>query len=192
MVFLRKKRNYLKQMYRQNPESGAYLIEVSLESYQEVFNGWDPSPFRRRDIEPELLDFIYHCSEDIPLRQPVELCFYMPKDQYDEQKEQLTKVGFTNNLNFIASKIRKELKSSHRKIFLYVLMSLIFLLMAYFLRSQSFENLFTTILTEGMFIGGWVFLWEAFSLFFFTDQEHKRKLKLIQRLLDYPIVFIYQ
>jgi len=79
----KKKKNYLKQIYKMNPDTNAYIIEVSLIDYNEIFNGWDPSPIKRRDVDPELISFLEECDSDIPLEFPLELMFYLPEDQYD-------------------------------------------------------------------------------------------------------------
>jgi hypothetical protein len=191
-MILKKKRNYLKQIYKQNPETDAYIIEVSLDNYNEVFNGWDPSPIKRRDLDPDLLKFIQQCSHDIPLKFPVELHFYMPKDLYDENKEGLTRDGVINNFNFIVHFTRNELINNRKKIFMYIMMSFFFLSMASIVRQQASLGVLSSIAIEGMFIGGWVFLWEAFSLFFFVRQETVTRLKRIRRFIDTPIYFYYQ
>ncbi|XPM57997.2 MAG: hypothetical protein EDM05_009505 [Leptolyngbya sp. IPPAS B-1204] len=47
----------------------------------------------------------------------------------------------------------------------------------------------TSLLAEGIFIGGWVFLWEAVSLFFFTDLELYERYRAYKRLLNAPVFF---
>ena len=42
----------LRKIYRQNPDTGAFLIEVALDRYEEIFNEWDPVPYKRRDLNP--------------------------------------------------------------------------------------------------------------------------------------------
>jgi hypothetical protein len=192
MILKRKKRNYLKQIYKQNPETDAYIIEVSLDNYNEVFNGWDPSPIKRRDLDPDLLKFIQQCSHDIPLKFPVELHFYMPQNLYDESKEGLTRDGVINNFKFIVHFAGAELFNNRKKIFMYIIMSFFFLSMASIVRQQASLGVLSSIAIEGMFIGGWVFLWEAFSLFFFVRQETVTRLKRIRRFIDTPIYFYYQ
>jgi hypothetical protein len=191
MIKIKKRRNYLKQIYKENPETNGYIIEVSLDDYNEVFNGWDPSPIRRRDLEPDLLSFIEQCAYDIPLKHEVELHFYLPKAQYDEKKEELTKAGIVNNFKFIIHFIQKELSSNRRKIFMYIMMSFSFLTSSYLARQRIDLAFLTTTIVEGLFIGGWVFLWEAFSLFFFTGQEPRARLKRYNRFLESSINFYY-
>ncbi len=187
----KRKKNYLKQIYKVNSETNAFIIEISLINYNEIFNGWDPSPIKRRDLDPDLLHFIDECSSDIPLNFPLELQFHLPKEQYDEDKEGLTRVGISNNFNFIAHFIRKEIKQINKRIFFYIIIAFAFLSVGYMSREQVTENIITTTFIEGLSIGGWVFLWEAFSLFFFSRQEVYGRLRRNKRLQDTKINFSY-
>ncbi|ERJ13168.1 hypothetical protein [Haloplasma contractile] len=192
MFIVKKKRNYLRQIYKENKDTGAFIIEVSLDDYNEVFNGWDPSPIKRRDLDPDLLTFIDQCAFDIPSKYSLELLFYMPRQQYNTKKEKLTRIGIKNNFKFTLHFIRKELANYRKKILLYIILSFTFLISSYLTQKNVTLDLITSTLLEGMFIGGWVFLWEAFSLFFFSSQETYVKLRRYTRLLDAPIVFNYE
>ncbi len=187
----RKKRNYLRQIYKQNPETEAYIIEVSLDSYNEVFNGWDPSPIKKRDIEPDLLRFIEQCAYDIPLKYNVELTFYIPKEQYNENKELLTKDAILNNFHFIVHFTRRKLALNSKRILVYIILSFIFLSLGYLFKQHVRYDIILTALIEGLFIGGWVFLWEAFSLSLFSNQEIRGRLKRYERFIYSEINFQY-
>lgn len=189
---LRKKKNYLKQIYKMNPETNAFIIEISLDSYNEIFNGWDPSPIKRRDLDPDLVHFMEECDAEIPLNYPLELQFYLPKEQLDEDKENLTRIGIKNNFSFTALFIMKELDLIKKKIVFYILTAFAFLWVGYLSRQQVEANIITSVLTEGLTIGGWVFLWEVFSLFFFSRQEVLARLKRYKRFKEANISFSYK
>ncbi|MBE0449364.1 MAG: hypothetical protein IBX70_00830 [Clostridia bacterium] len=63
---------------------------------------------------------------------------------------------------------------------------------------EAYDNFYSaesgivvSVLKEGIFIGGWVFLWEVFTLIFITLGEERKVSKIIKRLLDTEICFIY-
>lgn len=184
--------NYLRQMYKTNAETNGFIIEVSVDSYNEIFNGWDPSPVKRRDLDPEVMAFIESCSADIPLRYPVELHFYLPAESRDEEKERLSEEGIRNNFSYSIALLRRSLADIRRKTMIYAVAAFAFLTLRYMPKPGVPANLLTTILTEGLSIGGWVFLWEAFSLFFFSGQETSGQLKRYLRLLNAKIAFKYR
>jgi hypothetical protein len=190
---LRRKREiHLRSLYRTNPSTGAFIIEISLDDYNDIFNGWDPSPVKRRDLDPELIHYLEECASDIPLRYPLELHFFMPKEKYEEEKERLSKEGIANNFNFTALFIRKDLRDIRRKIATDVLAAFSFLSVGYLSRQHTEPSLITTILLEGLSIGGWVFLWEAFSLFFFQAQDVLIRLRRYIRFQETQIIFKYR
>lgn len=174
-----------------NPETNAFVIEISLTDYSEVFNGWDPSPVKRRDLDPELVGFLEQCSSDIPLQFPLELQFYMPQKSFDKEKETLSVEGLKNNFEFTIHSIRKKLAEIRQKTMVYVIAAFAFLSAGYAARGLANFGMVTTILTEGLTIGGWVFLWEAFSLFFFAGQEQHTRLKKYLRFRAAGINFKY-
>src|SRR5690606_27576904 len=124
-------------IYKQNPQNNRFIIEISLDDYSDVFNGWDPSPIKKRDIEPELLDYLKRCAYDIPIKYDIELQFHLPRKQYSDVKENLTKEAVINNFKFNAHFIKRKLALYRRKIFVYIIMSFIFLTIAYLIKQHG-------------------------------------------------------
>ncbi len=184
-----KKKNLVLSQYNLNTETNAYMIEVSLEDYSELFNGWDASQLKRKGLEPELMDFLEQASSDIPLKEKVELCFYLPRGLRNQDKEQRSITSILNNFKVEMHVIEKFLKRNYRRLVIYITLSIMFLIGAYLLRNIVGLSLLTNIMTEGFFIGGWFLLWEAFSLFFFDTHEVKIRRRLFQRLLKSEIIY---
>lgn len=189
---MKKKKNTVFNFYNINDETNAYMIEISLDNYAELFNGWDASPLRRRDLEPELLEYIEQCGYEIPLENNLEMYLYLPSELKDDEKEQRSKTGIINNFNVVLFSIGKQLKKIYRQIFLNILMSFMFLIAAYILRNFiQISDMFLTIFIEGLYIGGWVLLWEAFSLFFFHSHDIRQRRKVFLRFSEMKIYFKY-
>jgi len=184
-----KNRKELLTIYNRNPENNAYMIEISLEDYSEIFNGWDAATIKKRDIEPELLDYIEQSGFEIPLNETLEIYFYLPKEINDTDKENKSISGIQNNFRTVLFFIDRLLSKNYRRIASYVLISIIFLIGAYVTRNITNLNLMFSIVMEGFFIGGWFLLWEAFSLFFFDSHETKQKRKVYKRFLETKIFF---
>ena len=186
---MNKKKLETLSLYRTNPENNAYLIEVSLDDYSELFNGWDASPVRRKDLEPELLDYLEEAGTEIPIKQSIEMVFYLPKDKRDAEKDERSILTIQNNFKVVNQMIQKKIERNYRRLLVYVTLSLIFLVAAYLLRNVTTLSLLTNIMIEGFFIGGWFLLWEAFSLFFFDTHEFKIRQKIFKRFIDSKIIF---
>lgn len=186
-----KKKSYLNQIYKYDDTDKTYVVEVSLETYHELFNGWDASPTRKKDLDSELLDFIETAAYDIPMKQNVKLSFAIPLSEKDEKLETSSKTAIYNNFKMIIHFINKELSLNNRKILTYITLSFTFITLAYIMVSFYEDSLTFNILREGFFIGGWFLLWESFSLFFFDSYEVRQRRKRFLRYLDSEINFRY-
>lgn len=58
-------------MYLIDQVSHAYMIEVALDQYTDIFSEWDPAPFKRRDLDSDLKLYLEECSEEIPFKYPI-------------------------------------------------------------------------------------------------------------------------
>lgn len=184
------KKNEVLNLYNKNPENGAYMIEISLEDYSEIFNGWDASIIKKKDIEPELLDYLEQAGYEIPSDQTVEIYFYLPKEINDTDKENISITGVKNNFKAVLFYIERLLRKNYRRIGSYIFIGILFLIGAYVTRFYAGTiTLMFSILIEGFFIGGWFLLWEAFSLFFFDSHETKQKRRVYRRYLNTKIFF---
>lgn len=187
-----KKKFQIKQMYRLNEETGAYMIEISLDNYDELFNGWDASAIRRKELEPELFDYLVSSSYEISLKHPLEIWFYIEQTRLNEEKERLSQIGIDNHFKSRLHINETKLKSNYRKILIYILMSIGFLTFAYLVPNQIDLSIFIDIMVEGLFIGGWVLLWEAFSIFFFDSYDLRMRKKHLLKLKHSRIHFHHQ
>jgi len=190
-IFNKYRENYLKRIYRTNPETNAFIIDISLNDYEELFNGWDPSPLTTRDLDPELLRFIDQCGSDIPMEFRLEIDLHLPREKFDKERESLCRTGIKNNFDFTSHFIAKNLSRLRQEAMIYVSIGFAFLAVGHMSKSVETFGIVPTVLMEGLSIGGWVFLWEAFTRVFFTGQEVRNGLGRYKRLQGTEIVFVY-
>ena len=125
------KKSYLRKIYRYDAIKKAFIIDIDLAFYQELFNDWDASPFRKKDLDPELVEFLESSSDQIPKKNNVIIYFSLPQDQKNRQIEKRVLEGFRNYYKSTLYFIKKELDYSLRKILLFVILG--FLLTIFFL-----------------------------------------------------------
>jgi hypothetical protein len=177
------------EIYQIDAATNLYMIEIALDNYTDIFNEWDPAPFKRREIDPDLQIYLEGSSNEIPFRHPIELCFTVPQDKWDEQLEQEVRKGLENTFIFKLYLLKRDLRKTNIEMLRNVLLGFLFLWVAT-VSSKKFEaSTLLTILDQGLFIGGWVFLWEAVSLFFFTNQELYHRYRTYKRLQNAPVFF---
>lgn len=177
------------EIYQIDEATNLYMIEVALDQYTNIFNKWDSAPFKRREIDPDLVIFLEGSSDEIPSRYPIELCFTIPQDKWNEQLEQEARRGLANSFMFKIYLLKIKLRKTNTEMIRDVILGFIFLWVAT-VSSKKFEvSVLLTLLGEGLFIGGWVFLWEAVSLFFFTNRELYHRFRTYKRLQNAPVIF---
>lgn len=180
---------FFNTIYSIDKTTDAYMIEAALDDYVDIFNEWDPAPFKRRELAPDLLVYLEGSSNEISFRYPIELTFTLPAHKRNEAIEQEARTGLQNSFNFKLYLLRKEIRTINLLTLRYVLMGFGTLFAAQWLSAPAQAYTVTTVLTEGLFIGGWVFLWEAVSLFFFSNREIHHRYRTFTRLRDARVVF---
>ncbi|WP_416672998.1 hypothetical protein [Egbenema bharatensis] len=177
------------EIYSIDQSTGFYMIEIALDQYSDIFNEWDPAPFKRRDIDPDLQLYLEGSSEEIPLRHPVELCFTIPPGRRDEKLEAEVQSGLKNSFAFKRYLLKREIGKTNLQILRCIILGFAFLWFGSVFSEQYGERDFLSLMAEALFIGGWVFLWEAVSLFFFTERELFHRYRAYKRWQNAPVFF---
>jgi hypothetical protein len=177
------------EIYRLDQSNNHYMVEIALDDYSDVFSEWDPAPYKRRSLDPDLELYLEGCSDEIPLRYPVEVCFILPKAVRDEAMEEEVRVAFRNSLMFKMYFLKRELKKTNIQALRCILLGFLFLWLGALFSEQYGDDGVLSLLSEALFIGGWVFLWEAVSLFFFTDRDILNRFRAYRRWQKAPILF---
>lgn len=181
----------LNQIYKKN-SSGAYIIEISLNHYSELFNSWDAAPFKNKDLDYELKVYLEECSFDIPLRHKIQIWLYLPKKQRNKTLEKNAISGLKNYFRLTILDQNRNIFKQRKNIFSFFSSAIIFWTMAIPLQKFATDNFLLELLSEGLFLGGWVMGWELFSLIIFQRRELRHKLKSYQRFQDSKIEFKYR
>jgi hypothetical protein len=181
----------LEKIYEKDKATGAYIISVAIDKYTDIFNEWDPAPFRKRDIDQDLRYFLEDCSSDIPIKNDVTLTFDVLDEERDSEKETRIKSGLKTYFSFVRNLLERKIKKSYETSLLYVLASFLLLAASFLLRTVTPDGLLFVVTVEGLNIGGWVFLWEAISTFAFKNRDVKSKYQQYRRLSGALVLFNY-
>lgn len=181
---------YLNRVYRKDPGTGAFIIDVKLEKYAYAFNEWDSAYFKRRDLDPDLVHFLSLCSDEIPFRYKIAIEFSVTEDQNPKMERLLR----SSVKNYFANKMEAEkrlVRRINRRILRYVVFGALALLIAAAIEPIVPPNPLGRLLNEGFFIGGWVFFWEAMSAGTFQRPERRKLMRALKRFYDSNIRFTY-
>ncbi|MEX0269632.1 hypothetical protein AB3R30_10845 [Leptolyngbyaceae cyanobacterium UHCC 1019] len=186
---MKKSDRIFNETYKIDEATNLHMIEVAIDQHSDIFNEWDAAPFKRRDLDPDLQLYLETNSNEITAKYNVELCFTLPAGRRDEPLEEESRNGIKNS--FISKRyfLSKDIKKTNTRMVWFVLVGLLCLWVAKVLSGRVSEADLPSILLEGLAISGWVFLWEAVSLFFFTNRELYDRYKTYKRLQNAPVIF---
>ncbi|MEB3273612.1 MAG: hypothetical protein ACO4CG_06495 [Prochlorothrix sp.] len=183
--------SHLHEVYDQDPVSGAFILDVALGHYSDIFNAWDYSPFRRRDLNPELRSFLATCSSDIPLRYPLALRFCVLEEYRSLPEEQAIQRGLKSHYGLTSRTLRQELGVIQRKSVVFLVLGLLILGISIQLEPTETPVMVMETLAQGLSVGGWVFLWEGFTALTLGSSDLRERLRIQERFLNAIVLFRY-
>ena len=175
--------------YRKDQETGRVIIQISLDKYDDVFDDWDSSPFKMRDIEDEFLDFIWDSIEDIPSHMDVIFEFSIPQALQNEQKEKVLISALNHQFDYMLRKIKRQRIKDLKETLRYFSIGVFFFIVFYTVFDEA-SSFISQIIKDGLFVGGWLFIWETFSNIFIKSHKLSEERQIIQRFKRARIKFI--
>lgn len=185
----KKKQTKLLHMYRINAKTRRVVIDIALDRYLDYFHEWDNASFRKRDLHPELADFLDLCSEEIPLRKQLELNFCIKDRPEDPQKEHTLIASYRNYYKSQLQMIMRRLHQHYRFSLILFFIAVGFIALYTVVSKRGEAHLLSAIMVEGVLIGAWVFMWEALHMLFFESLEPHKRERELKRFLDAELVF---
>ena len=166
---------------------GCALIEVHVVELKQIFNSLDPTPFRKRDIDPKAEEFIAGWAREIPTEKPLGLLIHVD-DKADATTEHIAIVRDAVRDYFAerASVTRQQLRLLFRRGRTSLVIGLVFLAASIASGNIAAEMLEGTdvaaIARESLLIGGWVAMWRPLEVFLYDWWPIRAEARLFDRL----------
>ena len=180
--------DYLRSIYRWEPESGVYTIDVRLPDYSHAFSQWSHAWEEVPEVDPGLVQYLKECSDDIPFAAPISIVFGIrqPRDyQLESQLIESVRKYFRYEL-FIE---RRRLRRLLQRVASLVALALVLLAASSFFSAFTSGRLLAATANQGLTVGGWVFLWEAIHQLSFQRSTIRRTIADYERFLSAQIGF---
>src|SRR5215471_9987402 len=62
---------------RYRVEDGAHCVDIRIGSVEQLFDNRDPAPFRERDLDPDLVEYLFAAGEDLVGRDKLRIVFWL-------------------------------------------------------------------------------------------------------------------
>jgi hypothetical protein len=171
-------------------EGGRTLIELRLETVQQLFDTRDPSPFRSRDLEDAAAEYIVEAAEELPEEARPKLVLHLPAGEVVEGRRIDVEGAIQTFFAWRAQVAARQLRDLLRNGRLALLVGLAFLALCLGLNvAVRFADLGWTgdVFEEGLIIVGWVALWRPAEIFLFDWWPLRRRRRFLERLAAMPV-----
>lgn len=162
-------------------EDGAAIVEVGVKDYEDVISPYCVKSYAM--LNPEFARYIYSMTEQVAIREDIEIDIYMENEPSNKRKSNIT----TAIRTYFAEKIvtlQKSMRATTTKcVIMFILAALTFALMFFI------GNSINEVVLEVISVFAWILLWDASEDIFYNQSENRTKLINYYRLLRANIEF---
>ena len=157
-----------------------HQIELRVVELPELFNSMDPTPFHRRDLDPNAEKFLESWAQEFPPDSHFRIIVHIEK-MPPEDPAPLVAEAIHNHFEYKSVLTKRSLRLlllEGRTSLLIGLGFLALCLIAADLLSGFASNTFLRLLKESLLIGGWVAMWRPMQIFLYEwwPIVHKRRI----------------
>jgi hypothetical protein len=167
-------------------EDGKPCVDVRIASLDHLFDNRDPAPFRERDLDPALVEYLVAIGHDATARDGFRIVFWLERTCQPGVIESAYRAHFEHALDRLDRRRRRARRAG--QIALLVGAVLIIALMSLSqLVVQTVPGSLGTALREGLVISSWVVLWRPVELLIYDWIPVWDERRIMRRLLAAPI-----
>ena len=161
-------------------------IAVRARTVGQLFNSLDPSPFREKDLDAGVEEFLVGWVRELPAAAPFTIAVHLPPEE--AAKPDAARIGeaFAHYFHYraqVAEQERRELFRIGRRSLAIGLVVLAACLVASQTLAQLLPNeVAARVLEESLIIVGWVANWRPIEIYLYDWLPIRRRIKLFERI----------
>lgn len=162
-------------------ENGDRCIDVRLGRLEQLFDNRDPAPFRERDLDLDLIEYLMAGAEDLAAHGPFRVVFWFVDGQHSSDVEHAYRAHFEYELDRLGRKHRRQRRVGEVSLAIGVTLLVMLLSLAQVVESLSTSSI-TKALREGLLILAWVVMWRPVEALIYDWLPLRRERQLMTRL----------
>jgi hypothetical protein len=172
------------------------ILEVRVGVLGQLFHTIDPTPFRNRDLDPSVAEFIVEWARESSSMKPLALLVHLDGPASDSDESVIVSGAVHGFFALRAKAARSRLRQLFRRgrvslaIGLVALTALV--LAAQFVGRGMSDTGLVPILQETLLIGGWVAMWRPLEVFLYDWWPVRAEARLYDRLATMPVRLVYE
>src|SRR5262245_56993586 len=93
---------------RYRREADASVIDVRIANLEQLFDNRDPAPFRERDLDPDLIEYLTAAGEDLLSHGPCRVVFWLGSPRGKDEIEPAYRAHFTYEIERLDRRWRRH------------------------------------------------------------------------------------
>lgn len=167
-------------------EEGVSCVDVKINNIEQLFDNRDPAPFRERDLDPGLAEYLRDAAEDLMEARAYRVVFWLQRPCPPGEIEQAFHAHFVDVLERIQRERRRRRRVGQAALSLAVVLVFVLLSLA-----QLVANLVPGTLgiglREGLVISSWVVMWRPIEVLIYDWIPVRHERRVLSKLLDASI-----
>lgn len=173
-----------KSRYRE--EDGEHCVDVRVSSIEQLFDNRDPAPFRERDLDPDLAEYLLDAGEDLADEDRFRIVVWLDQPCRPGEVEQAMRAHFEELIARNKRLRRRSRRIGQITLVLAVVLVVVLLAFSQFVGTLAPGNIGNG-LKEGLVIFSWVVMWRPVETLIYDWIPARRERSIAAKLLDAPI-----
>lgn len=163
-------------------DNGQPILDVRVESMEQLFDRRDPAPFRDRDLDPGFVEYLLDAARDLARVRPWRLEIWMGTSPSDDVS-QAVRAYFQHEIDRTNRERREQV---HRGLIgLAVALAVVMVLIAVAgVVERRLTGTFGTLLREALVISGWVLMWRPLDVLVYDRIGWLRNRRVLESIRD--------
>jgi hypothetical protein len=175
-------------MTSENRES---YIEVRVDKIAQLFHTLDPFPFREKDLDQDVENYIVSWARELPGNEPIRIIIYLSDTEF--KTSVLEDIGeafsryFTGRAVVIQHELNELFRIGRRSLGIGIAILILCLSSAHFADGYLTDAQLKTVARESFLILGWVANWRPLEIFLYDWWPIAQRRALYRRLAAAPV-----
>lgn len=163
-------------------EADVPCIDVKVQRIEQLFDNRDPAPFRERDLDPDVAEYLLGACADLSSQPDLAIVFWLEQPAPSVELEHAFQAHFEDAIARLHRRRRRERRTGTVMLLLGIVLLVVLVSLGRLL-GASVPGSVGAVLEEGLVIASWVVLWRPVEILIYGWIPLRHERQLIERLL---------
>lgn len=166
-------------------------IAIRLHTVGQLFNSFDPSPFREKDLDIDAENFIVAWVRELPHGAPFDIAVHLPAEE--AARPDAARIGeavahyFDYRARMVERDLRELFRVGRRSLLIGGGVLVACLTMSQYLSAMIGPGTLAQLVRESLIIVGWVANWRPIEIYLYDWWPIRRRARLYRRIATAPV-----